>query len=97
MLIRLSLMFVVGAVAVFGGQFVYWLQVGWWKPLALLDLWTALQIPFPGSASAEAILGWILGFPLSATLVVLSLAFYLLALTRDRWDTAIDDGDRRPC
>jgi len=97
MLIRLSLILLVGAAAVFGGQFVYWLQVGWWKPLALLDVWQVLHIPLPSSSSVEAILGWLLGFPLSTTLLVLALAFYLLALTRDRLETTIDDGDRRPC
>jgi len=51
--------------AVVGGQFVYWLQVGWWKPLTLLDLWTALQMPriHTRSLVSEVMVGWLLDCP----------------------------------
>jgi len=86
MLLRLSLVASLAALAVLAGDGVRWLSGASLKPLSLRDVWFGLHLPPPrlGSLALELLAESVLSVPVWTALVVLALGALLMAALRRR-------------
>ena len=93
-----SVLMIAGALAILAGfcvlayQNVLWLREGFWAPVEVRALWTALGAPEPAFAwrGIQRIAFAVLGWPLSLGLVLAGFCVFLYGGT---W---LDSGPRRP-